>query len=165
LLVSFDCLRSNWPFEPSFVLFCYNAMNYLGLEASAGERNTLHVGEPILTEGLSPETPVQVSGPGLAELTLRADAAGRLRVPATDRAGVYVLSPAGQPPMPFAVNVLDAAESDIAPAASIEVGGREIQGQTGSPPRGNVELWPLLTGLVLALVCVEWLVYNSKIRL
>ncbi len=29
LLVGFDVLASNWPFEPSFVLFCYNALNYL----------------------------------------------------------------------------------------------------------------------------------------
>ncbi len=32
LLVNFDILQSNWPFEPSFVLFCYNALSYLGAQ-------------------------------------------------------------------------------------------------------------------------------------
>ena len=32
LLVGFDVLESNWPFETSFVLFCYNALTYLSSE-------------------------------------------------------------------------------------------------------------------------------------
>jgi hypothetical protein len=31
--------------------------------------------------------------------------------------------------------------------------------------RANLPLWPYLAGFVLALVCLEWFVYNRKVRI
>ena len=90
----------------------------------------------------------------------------QFRFPGTGRAGLYRLAigdNAGE--FHYAVNLLDAGESDIAPADSIEMSGRVVQAEKEAVARGNVELWPYMALVGLVLVCVEWLVYNSKLRL
>ena len=107
----------------------------------------------------------RVRGPGVAETDLRADASGVLRFAATDRAGVYVLTPAGRAPRAFAVNLSDPRESNIAPREQIVLAGRQVQGQTGAPGQSNRPVWPILAAAALALAMLEWIVYNSKVRL
>ena len=164
LLVSFDVLQTNWPFETGFVMFCYNAVRYLGLELGRGEEKSLRVAQPILAESLPPDAQVTLAGPQGKQL-LRSDAAGRLRYPATHRVGVYRLAFADGEPRSYAVNLLDDAESDIAPVEEIEMSGTRVQARSAPAEKANVAIWPYLVGLALLLVCVEWLLYNSKLRL
>ena len=63
------------------------------------------------------------------------------------------------------MNLLDPTESDIAPTDEIVLAGLPVEAQTAAPHRANVQLWPYLALLALALVCLEWIVYNSKVRL
>jgi len=165
LLAGFDVLETNWPFEPSFVMFCYNAMTYLGLELASMEQTSLDVGQPIAVEGVRPGLRASLFAPGADKEELSADAGGTIRFAGTDRAGVYTLAVDGRQPAHFAVNLLDATESDIGPAFEISLSGRKIQAQAKPVQEANVELWPFLAALVLALVCLEWFVYNSKARL
>ena len=65
----------------------------------------------------------------------------------------------------YAVSVLDDVESRIAPADAIELAGQTVRARAVSKRLTDVELWPLLAVLALALVCVEWVVYNSRARL
>ena len=165
LLASFDVMDTNWPFEPGFVMFCYNAMNFLGSEVAAGRQRALRVGQPIVLEGLPAGVEVVVSGPDVDDGELRTDAKGALRFPGTDHAGVYAVKVGELPVRPFAVNLLDAAESDIVPAEQIVLGGQAVEAEQGPPTPSNVELRPLLAALGLVVVCVEWFVYNSRVRL
>jgi hypothetical protein len=164
LLVGFDVLKTNWPFEPSFVLFCYNALSFMGTEFAGGQNN-LQAGEPIVLEGLGPETPAQINGPEISGAEIKTTAAGSLRVPHTDKVGVYSIGLADQPPRLFAVNLLDSAESNIEPVREMSVSGGQVQIQTGSVAQANLALWPYLVGFALVLACLEWLVYNSKVRI
>lgn len=166
ILVNFNVMDTNWPFEPGFVMFLYNAMSYLAGESQAGPAGgePLRADMPVLIEHLPPGAQVAVDGPtGKAKLAV--DAAGTLRFAATARAGVYTFTGKRIRPETFAVNVLDAAESDIAPAETIELSGRAIKAQDRPVHKTNVELWPLLAVVALALVCLEWIIYNSKLRL
>ena len=88
-----------------------------------------------------------------------------LRYPGTSRAGVYSVKFADRTIEQFAVNLLDEAESDVKPATQIVLSGLAVKAQTTPPRRANVELWPFLAVLALVLVCLEWFVYNSKVRL
>ena len=63
----------------------------------------------------------------------------------------------------YAVNLLDAKESSIAPAPSLTLSGRTVAGQS-SVAKGNVEVWPWLVLFALVMACLEWLVYNRKVR-
>ncbi|MCK4626108.1 MAG: VWA domain-containing protein, partial [Phycisphaerae bacterium] len=165
LVVGFDVMETNWPFEPGFVMFCHNAMHYLGLEIGREQRGMLRVGKAITIEGLPTETSVEISGPGFTGRKSKTDASGVFRYPETCRAGVYRVVVGPNQPKHFAVNLLDAAESDIEPVREIVLSGRRVEAKQGPAGRSNVPLWPWLVILALALVCLEWFVYNSKIRL
>jgi len=164
LLVGFDVLKTNWPFEPSFVLFCYNALAFMGVEFGVGQNN-LQAGEPIVLDGLGPEATAQINGPDISGAKIQTTPAGSLRVPYTDKVGVYNIALADQPPRLFAVNLLDSAESDIEPVREIRMSGGQVHIQAGSVARANLPLWPYLVGSALLLACLEWLVYNSKVRI
>ena len=63
LLAGFDVLESNWPFEPGFVMFCYNAVSFLGAQVGSGGRHELAVGEPIAIENVPAGTTLTLTRP------------------------------------------------------------------------------------------------------
>jgi hypothetical protein len=163
--VGFDCLKSNWPFEPSFVLFCYNVMDYLGMQVTDAHAAQLSVGEPILIRGLVPDTTAELSGPNRDNVTVTTDEQGSLRFPGTDRVGAYTVTLAGETPKTFAVNLLNTDESRVTPVTDLVLSGQTVSQQETSVRRGNQPLWPLAVIVALAFVCLEWWVYNSKMRI
>ena len=165
LLAGFDVLESNWPFEPGFVLFCYNAASFLGTQVGRNQENNLRVGEPIVVEGLDAETVAKIDGPGISGEEIASSAAGSIRFPGTGRVGPYSLSIQDQPVRLFAVNLLDPRESDVEPRREIILSGESVQAEANALTRSNLPLWPFLVGLALILVCVEWLVYTQKVRI
>jgi Mg-chelatase subunit ChlD len=165
LLVGFDPMQTNWPFEPGFVLFCYNAAAFLGSQDGQQQSSTVHIGDPIIVEGLPADTLVTVSGPGMPKRELKASSAGVVRFPEVELAGPYMMSIAGRPPRLFAANLLDDRESDIAPAATLSLSGTEVVSSDKPAQRANLPLWPFLVAAALCICCLEWYVYNSKLRL
>jgi hypothetical protein len=165
LLAGFDILQSNWPFEPSFVLFCYNAANFLGIEVGRKQDLNLKVGQPIVVEGLEPEILAQIDGPNFSGMEIKPNSSGSIRFAGTSHAGVYNLDVPTQPIRVFAVNLLDKQESNIGPLREIAFTGQQVKAQEHAVKRANFPLWPFLVGLVLLLACLEWLIYNLKVRI
>jgi hypothetical protein len=165
LLVGFDVLQSNWPFEPGFVLFCYNALSFLGAQVSAGRQHELAVGEPITVESIPPDTAFTLTRPDSSTLELKPDPSGTLRFPGTYRVGTYLLEAADQPARCYAVNLLDPQESRIEPQQEIEFSSVTVAAEEQAVQRANVPLWPLLVLAALVVVCLEWLAYNLKVRI
>jgi hypothetical protein len=164
LLAGFDVLQSNWPFEPSFVLFCYNALNFLATQTGGGEQHELSVAEPIALDDISAAT-VTVTCPDASEVEIQPDPSGSARFPATYRVGVYKVGIPDEPQRFYAVNLLDAAESDIAPRQEVTVSNMTVAAEAQGIERANVPLWPILVLAALVLACVEWLAYNLKARI
>jgi hypothetical protein len=40
-----------------------------------------------------------------------------------------------------------------------------VQAQQNVVKRANFPLWPFLVGLALLIACLEWLIYNLKMRI
>jgi hypothetical protein len=165
LLTAFDVLQSNWAFEPSFILFCYNALGYLGAQAGTGERHGLKVDEPIAMENVPVEATAKVTRPDGSTDELSPDPSGAVRFPGTQRVGVYSVEVPGQPKQFYAVNLLDAEESRIEPQKEISFSSVTVAAQAGEVQRANVPLWPLLVLAALVLACIEWLAYNLRVRI
>jgi hypothetical protein len=165
LLAGFDVLQTNWPFEPSFILFCYNATAFLGMQAGQDQETNLKVGQPIIVEGLEPETLAKVSGPGFFGNEIKATTSGIIRFPGVDKVGIYGLEIPDQPARLFAVNLLDLQESNIKPVREIVLSGQAVEAKEEPIDRANLPLWPFLVGITLVLACLEWLIYNSKVRI
>ena len=165
LLAGFDVLQTNWPFESGFVLFCYNATNFLGTQSGAGQLTDLQVGQPLIVEGLPGGIMAQISGPGLSDKTIKANSAGVIRFPGTNRVGIYSLEIPDQPIRLFSVNLLADRESNIEPVREITLSGQTLEARADSITKTNIPAWPYLVLLALLLACLEWLIYNSKIRI
>ncbi len=164
LVAPFDVLETNWPFEAGFAMFCYNATAFLGTERQARRRTALEVGEAItLRAGAADEA--TVTDPSGRIERVAADPSGTIRWPRTHRVGVYTVQVGGREPAHFAVNLTDEAESRIEPVADLAVGAGGVGVRNAEDARTNRRLWPWLVLAALVLVCVEWLVYNSKVRL
>jgi len=165
LLVGFEVLQSNWPFEPSFVLFCYNAVAFLGAQTGGGEQRKLEVGEPISVEDVPAEAAVTITRPDASKVELKPDPAGTVRFPGTQRVGVYTVNIPDSPARAYAVNLLDSAESRIEPQKEISFSTVTVAAQEGAVQRANVPLWPWLVFGALLLACLEWLAYNRRVRI
>ncbi len=165
LLAGFDVLQTNWPFEPGFVLFCYNATSFLGRQIGRDQEFNLQVGDPIVVEDVPLETSVRLYGPDIAGTEVTPGSSGSIRFSGTSRAGPYRVSVPDQPVRLFAVNLLDPKESNVAPRGEIVLAAQPVQAQESTLRRANVPLWPYFVGLVLTLVCLEWFVYNRKVRI
>jgi len=164
LIAAFDVMQSTWPFEPSFVLFCYNAANFLGMQVGQNQDANLQVGDPLVMDGLGANQSAFVDGPGFSDRQIKASSGGSIRYPRTEKVGVYGIRAEGKPARLFAVNLLDAGESNIEPQREIVLSGKEVKAEEEAISRANLPLWPFLVGLVLFLACLEWLVYNHKVR-
>jgi hypothetical protein len=165
ILVGFDVLQSSWPFDAGFVMFCCNVVNYIGREAAEGQAPGLKVGQPLSVRGAPGVRQATVTTPDGAAVRVEGSPSGAVRYAATSRAGVYRLAVEGGADHLFAVNLLDAAESDIGAAHELVFSGQKVKAEEGGPARANQEIWPLLALLGLLVVYVEWYVYNAKVRL
>jgi hypothetical protein len=165
VLVGFDPLASNWPFDAGFVMFCYNVAAYITSEASDTTSASLPVGQPITLRSAPGTKEAEVTDPTGARTRVAASTSGVVNYGATGRAGVYRLAVDGGAARSVAVNLLDAAESDIGPADVLVTAGQEIKAEAGRPGGENQEVWPLLVLLAMLVACVEWYVYMAKIRL
>ena len=165
LLAGFNVLETNWPFEPSFVLFCYNATNFLGLQTGQNRQTYLQVGDPIIVEGLNPEITALINGPGLTDMEVKSNSAGTIRFANTSEVGVYSLNVSEQPVRFFAVNLLNEQESNIQPVRELVLPGQNVTAQESGMSRANLPLWPYLVCIALILAFLEWLIYTYKVQI
>ena len=81
----------------------------------------------------------------------------------TDVVGVYAAAWGGGEGRRFAVNLFDAEESNLAPVPRFTVGDTTVSaGAARKEPR---ELWKYGVLLALAVVLVEWWVYNRRVQI
>src|SRR5262249_9226202 len=79
----------------------------------------------------------------------------------TERVGVYTVRWDGKPQRDFAVNLLDADESNIDPRTEIQIGQDSIKsGQERGTPR---DTWKWVALGALGLLLLEWYIYNRRV--
>jgi hypothetical protein len=165
ILAGFDVMETNWPFEPGFVLFIYNSVSYLADNAGLAEKSELKVAEPVVLEGIAAGTEVMFNGGEYENLKITVTDDGKIRLPVMERVGRYSLQLSETESKVFVVNLLDSRESDIGPQDSLTLTGQKIEASGSAIRRFNMAIWPYIVAAVLLLVCIEWMVYNSKIRI
>jgi hypothetical protein len=157
-------MNTNWPSQLSFPLFIQNAVSYL----AGGARY-------ITAENVTPGSLIRLRMPAsVEEVTVttpekRTERVSRGRdkgfsFSGTERTGWYQVKPIGSDigNLPFAVNLLDARESDLTVREKMEIGNEEVVGQTAIEP-ARTEFWRWLVAVALLVVVVEWAVYNRRV--
>lgn len=160
LYVAFTPLESDWPLRVSFPIFISNAVAWL-----SGEQTGLSASGLNVRTGRSFAIPVPGKG-GNMILTLPdgssvpVDASsGVATVRSADLAGNYELSGKGVHTT-IAANLVDEAESDVTPRASLDLAGQPVAATTRSI--ALAESWRLIVLLALCLLAAEWWVFVRK---
>ncbi len=165
--VGFSLDQTNWWQDRSFPVFVQNAVDFL----AAG--STDQVGRVITTSDPIRITPSEAFGGativGAEGDTVRVPAPATeeaVLVPPLPRAGVYELLPADQsqlPPRLIPVSLLNPFESQAASAGTVEIAGRSVDQQsTGGFARREIWNWFILAAT--ALLALEWLLFDRKMR-
>jgi hypothetical protein len=158
--------HTSWPLQPNFPLFLRNVITQLGNVRFAGIDDTLRPGDVVpLRPGSAKE--VRVLKPDA--LTSKAfDRGSRPEVAfgETDSLGVYSAewdSADGKQQRRFAVNLLDADESNLAPVAQFQVGDTTVT--AGDTRRVPFELWKVILAVGLGVILLEWWIYNRRVQI
>jgi hypothetical protein len=153
--------NTNWPLLPSFPIFLRNVLYTLGNVSDGASEETKQPGE---AKTLRPDVAVpqiQVTDPSGKTETLSRGTRPDFSYGDTNRVGVYRVAWNGAWQRSFAINLLDSDESNIEPRTSIHVGAELVAaGQERRQPR---ELWKWLVLAALALLLMEWYIYNRRV--
>ena len=176
LSVLFDPGQSSWPFQVSFVVYLAGAVEYLtGTVGDAGANRQINPGG-VLADFIPPGAEsVRVAPPDGPAQDLAPAPDGRVVYGPVRRRGVYRLEWSGPPAEAdlvegsrhtrfYAANLLDPAESDIRAADELALGDRVVQARRDQGA-GLTDLWPWAVLLALAVVMLEWWIYNRRVTL
>lgn len=169
LVVAFDALQSNWPLQISFPMFLHNALQYLAV----GSEMDVHQSYAPGATPTIPRASLQKLG-DIRKITLIGPDGthnvpvpenGDFALPPLDHVGVYTTEPAIPQFEKLAVNLLDANESDLAPAKDAP-GDIKAQVEEVKTTKARLELWWWIVACgALPLLLVEWWVYTRRVHL
>jgi hypothetical protein len=155
---------TNWPTRQSFPVFVRNLFEYCGaVRAGTGGEN-VRPGVPVTLESPGGQTTLSILSPSGGKTDLKSGKLGKLSFTETGKLGIYRVQSGGKTIDQFAVNLFDPDESDIRPnrSPSIKVGDVEVKGENVWQA-ARKEIWKTAVLLGLAVLLVEWYIYNRRI--
>lgn len=177
ILVGFDVMESNWVWDHNMVLFVGSSLRWLGGQGVGGAQTGVQPGGTLSTRLPADARDVRITLPDGATATLAPAPDGRVTYGPIRRAGLYRVEWTGgagpddatvgdRRQRIIAANLLDAAESDVDAVTQIELASRPVAAATGGagPAQTTRRLWPWLLLSALAVVMLEWFVYNRKVH-
>jgi hypothetical protein len=175
LVIAFDLLQSDWPTQPSFPLFMYNALQYLAVGTDMGLSQSYEPGatpripranlaQAADAAGMAELKSIRLNGPG-GSREIAIPPTGDFALPALNQVGVYSTDPVIPQFERFVVNLLDSNESNLVPVIDRPPGGiGTAVASTG--PRSRLDLWWWIVACcALPLLLVEWYVYTRRVHL
>lgn len=162
LIVGFDLYESNWPLKVSFPIFMYNAIRYLSSSVTFAPNQSVRPGMATAIPVPAGVESLTVKRPGGQPDKLEVGDRQAVYYRDTQRLGVYRVEPAVEGHEAFAVNLLNAAESDIRPNDRFAIGSESVAA-AGAIRKENTPLWPWLMLGALAVLLVEWAIYNRRV--
>jgi len=157
-VLTFDLHRSDLPLQVAFPILMSNLIGWLA-PGSGGEVPLQVAPGAVVSLSLPPEVEsVAVRRPDGSTARLEPEDR-RVTFADTAQLGVYQLTWGEDARASLAVNLFSPAESDIQPAGSLPLVGAG-EGGEAAPQQARREWWRPLAWLALALLTVEWLVYQ-----
>lgn len=163
-IVQGDKAQTNWPLKVGFPVFALNLLEYFGPAKRQRAGENLHPGEAAVLALPTAAGAVEVKTPSGRMLPVPRGNDRLFRFAGTDELGIYELGAGSASTARFAVDLLDAGESDLAVRADrdVKIGHASFSGQTDSLV-GRRETWKWLVLAALAILVVEWYIYNRRV--
>ncbi|MAQ19191.1 MAG: hypothetical protein CMN30_30875 [Sandaracinus sp.] len=151
-VLGFDPTRSDWPRQPSFVVFFRNLLERARERRAAGGVPPGTLGEPLRVPAPEGAT-VAVETPG-GETLSAVSRGGLAVVPIPAEPGVFRARVEGGAERFALRSLLDAEESDLRPRLEVTRGGERATGALVEAEE-HAESWPWVAGLLLVLLLAE----------
>ncbi len=157
-------VNTNWGNRRSFPVFVYSAVEYLGGGITESSSPSVQPGWPIGLLLSSRLKEFRVVAPDGQSTQLTRGEESRFTFTKTDPLGIYqVFADGVEPPVEsFCVNLFSSQESDLRVAESIKMGYDQVP-QSKTSILARKETWRFLLMLGLALLIVEWIVFNRRV--
>lgn len=157
--------NTDWPIKRSFPVFVYNSLEYLGGAVATAGSKTVKPGQSVTLNLANRYDNVQVERPGKQTTAVERSGGPQVIYTQTDKAGVYRVQPTGSDRLlqMFTVNLFSEQESDIAPAAGVTIGAKEVKAAEPLAQQARFEAWRWLLGVALVILSVEWYLYNRRV--
>lgn len=159
--IGFDVLDSSWWRRVSFPIFIANAIDWLNPATSRAELLSVQAGTPFRfrLDNAVNEAKVVLPDGSESQLVINTNTT-EILFGDTGKRGLYRLqTPGGE--VGFTVNLLDAAETDIAPRDELPF-GQEGRTLATTEQQANLELWRWIALAGLALLMFEWWFYHKR---
>lgn len=158
-VLTFDLHKSDLPLQVAFPILLANLTGWLA-PGSGSDLPTQIAPGAAAAFSLPPDVEtITLTRPDGSTARLEPEG-GRLVFADTAQLGVYRLAWGDGEGVSFAVNLSAPQESDIQPAETLPLAGIEGAGEGERPGQARREWWRHLAWIALALLAVEWLVYQ-----
>lgn len=159
IALGWDLLDSDLPLRVGFPVLVSNLTRWLGGLSAEEDVRIMRPGATVRYAVAAEVEQATVQLPG--GRTQRVDAIdGEATFGGADRAGVYVMT-AGDQQFRWAMDLRDAAESDLTPRAELTLGERHVAA-TRQELRTERHLWPWLVVLAVLALVAEWVIYHKR---
>ncbi|TVR20323.1 MAG: VWA domain-containing protein [Anaerolineaceae bacterium] len=169
-ILAFDPSESDLPLQIAWPVLIANLTEWFAPAALIDVPDSLRAGEPLTITAPLDADALRITAPdGTTQDFTTAD--GTIIYNRTDTPGLYRIAVIGAggnvlSERPFAVNLFDAQESDIAPVApdALSIAGAQVNAPV-TAESGQRELWPLAALAALLVLLLEWYAHHRRQRM
>jgi len=165
VIVAFNPLDSNWPFQRGFVNFMANAVEYLAASGREAALPTITPGDTQAVRLPSGTRAVTLTSPKGRPQEIAVSDPSQLAVGPLRQAGVWSVrwqESGEERTRPIAVALQDPREGRVSTVEDLELGLETVRGVQGGDAARSA-LWPWLLLAAIAVLVLEWLVYLRKV--
>jgi hypothetical protein len=169
--------NTTWFRYISFPLFILNSIQAMGNVREGAGDEVAKPGQPVVLHAETTNREIQVtSADGRDTEKVPRSPQGTFIYNHAYKAGEYLARWEPKGMLPFAVNLFDFRESDLAPRGLVPEGAPASQAETykikigynpvtgtSRPPNVQKDIWWYFALLVLGVLLVEWYVYNRRV--
>ncbi len=157
-----EMVNTDWFASADFVVFMQNALQFLASNVATTGKRSVAPGEPV-TLPIPPRVEtVKIVRPDGVEDSVPTGKYQTIHYARTRTVGTYRLEPGLPGDNVFAVNLFNPTESNVAPAPTVTIGA-----DGGKPQVAGIQVskpaWPYVLLALLALLLLEWIIYNQRV--
>ncbi len=157
-----DLVNTDWVASADFVVFMQNTIQFLAGNLAATGKRSVPPGEPVTLPCPPRVAEVKIIRPDGVEDATTTGQSQTILYASTRNVGVYRVEPGVPGDNVFAVNLFNPTESNVAPVTTVTIGA-----DGGKPQMAGVQVskpaWPYLLLALLALLILEWIIYNQRV--
>ena len=157
-------VNTDWPRLLSFPIFIQNAVLTLGGASQFGRSKNYRPGQLVQLKPRLPYPEIEITAPSNNTTSLKASQENQFLYSDTQQCGVYSVTGKNDEDVDhlFTVNLLDRQESNLEVRDNLGLGLEEITAQPETQvARKQLWIWLVLTAL--AVITVEWLIFNKRV--